>query len=80
MEQLMKCYELRDMGKLSWFLGIRVIRDCTQKKIWLCQDSYIWKIATSFHLDDRWPVFTPITTDALQLHDGQVLPQDIYAY
>jgi len=46
---LMK-YEMRDLGELSWFLGIRVIRDRSQKKLWLCQDSYIKKIAATFHL------------------------------
>ena len=51
-EQLTEHYDLRNMGNLSWFLGIRVIRDHAQKKIWLYQDSYIRKMATTFHLED----------------------------
>ena len=51
-EKLIEHYELRDIGELSWFLGIRVIRDHKQRKIWLCQDSYIKKMATTFYLDD----------------------------
>ena len=35
-KQLKRHYDLRDMGHLSWFLGIRVICDRAQKKIWLC--------------------------------------------
>jgi hypothetical protein len=52
-EKLMSRYEIREMGELNWFLGIQVVRDRAQKKLWLCQDSYISKITASFHLDDR---------------------------
>ncbi|THC87359.1 hypothetical protein EYZ11_013195 [Aspergillus tanneri] len=45
-------YELRNMGELSWFLGIRVIRDRTNRKLWLCQDAYIEHMATRYHLND----------------------------
>jgi hypothetical protein len=41
---LMEHYEMTEMGKISWFLGIRVIRDRNQKRIWLCPDSYFDKI------------------------------------
>ncbi|KAM4067341.1 reverse transcriptase (RNA-dependent DNA polymerase) [Hirsutella rhossiliensis] len=44
--QLQSHYELTDQGEVSWFLGIRVIRDRDARKVWLCQDSYIDKIAT----------------------------------
>jgi len=30
---LMQKYEMRDLGELSWFLGIRVIRDRSQRKL-----------------------------------------------
>jgi hypothetical protein len=35
-EKLIGHYDLRDIGELSWFLGIRIICDREQKKIWLC--------------------------------------------
>lgn len=28
-------WELRDMGEASWFLGIRILRDRQQHKLWL---------------------------------------------
>jgi hypothetical protein len=34
----------------TWFLGIRVIRDRTLGKLWLCQDSYIEKITSRYKL------------------------------
>jgi hypothetical protein len=65
---------MRDLGELSWFLGIRVIRDRVQKKLWLCQDSYIRKIATTFHLIDRKPPTTPLAVEELVPSDKQATP------
>jgi hypothetical protein len=46
-------YEIRDLGELKWFLGIRILRDRENRKLWLCQDSYVEKITHRFHLEDR---------------------------
>ncbi len=40
-QRLFNKYEFKDLGEIKWFIGIRVIRDRTQRKLWLCQDSYI---------------------------------------
>jgi hypothetical protein len=37
-------YETRSLGQLSWFLGIRIIRDHVKGKVWMLQDSYITKV------------------------------------
>jgi hypothetical protein len=79
-EAFMERYEIRDLGQLTWFLGIRVMRDRQQRKIWLCQDSYIEKITKAFHLEDVKPARTPMTTEELVPYDGKSSPQDIYAY
>ena len=36
------------MGEIKWFIGIRVIRSREQRKVWLCQDAYIDRIAARF--------------------------------
>jgi hypothetical protein len=79
-QALMQRYEIRDLGELSWFLGIRVIRDGMQKKLWLCQDSYIRKIATTFYLTDRKPPVTPLATEELIPNTEQATAQKIYQY
>jgi hypothetical protein len=71
---------MRDLRELSWFLGIRVIRDRRQKKLWLCQDSYIRKIANTFHLIDRKPPATPLATKELTPNIEQATAQKIYLY
>jgi hypothetical protein len=73
-------YEMRDLDRLSWFLGIRIIRNRSQRKLWLCQDAYIKKIANTFHLTDRKPPATPLAVEELVPNDKQATPQDIYLY
>jgi hypothetical protein len=38
---------MRDCGPVSWFLGIRVIRNRPERKIYLCQDAYIERMVHS---------------------------------
>ncbi|KAI1663301.1 Pol protein [Pyrenophora tritici-repentis] len=49
-QQLRAAYDVRFLGELKWFLGIRVIRDRSQKKIWLMQDSFIDKVAAKYNI------------------------------
>src|SRR5437773_4585086 len=76
-DALLRKYEMKDMGELKWFLGIRVIRDRSQGKLWLCQDSYVEKITHKYNLQFRKPSLTPILTDHLMLNAGQATPQQI---
>ena len=52
LDQLQARYEMRDLGPLAWFLGIRIVRDREAKKLWLCQDSYIDKVVSKYRLQD----------------------------
>lgn len=49
-QKLLSTYEIRELGELQWFLGIRVIRQEATQSISLVQDSFIDKIATKFDL------------------------------
>jgi hypothetical protein len=51
-KSLMKRFEMRMLEELKWFLRIRIIRDRVNRKIWFCQDSYISKMMTKFHLKE----------------------------
>jgi hypothetical protein len=50
-KRLEAAYDLRKLGELKWFLGIRVLRDWTAGTIWLIQDSFIDKAVKKFDLD-----------------------------
>ena len=61
---LLAVYEIRCLGYLSWFLGIRVI--ITKDKLYLCQDSYIEKIAEKYNIAaTNYHAKTPLSTDLL---------------
>jgi hypothetical protein len=67
-KSLMKRFEMRVLRKLKWFLRIRIIRDRVNRKIWLCQDSYISKIMTKFHLEEM-KIFKTSLTKILRINE-----------
>jgi hypothetical protein len=43
---------MRILNELKWFLKTKTTQDRVNRKIWLCQNSYISKIVTKFHLKE----------------------------
>jgi hypothetical protein len=79
-EQLMQKYEMKDLGEAQWFLGIRIIRHRPTRRLWLCQDSYIDKIAGRFHQKDALRVQAPFPVDNLEPYDILAHPMSITGY
>ena len=48
--KLMNKYEIQKLGEVEHFLGVRIVRDRSQRKLWLVQDSYIDKIAKKYNI------------------------------
>jgi hypothetical protein len=55
-------YKMSVLGELKWFLGIHVLRDRSQRLLWLSQEAYVEKIAKQYEIDltSRFPD-TPMT-------------------
>ena len=81
-EKLLDAYKMREMGELKWFLGIRIIRDKTLRKIWLYQDLYITKICNKYRNKERInkTLLTPISTQQLQPYKGTATKAQILEY
>ncbi|EED21271.1 hypothetical protein TSTA_085020 [Talaromyces stipitatus ATCC 10500] len=77
-KKLTSKYEIRQMEKFEWFLNMRIVRDRKQRKIWICQDSYITKIAKKFGLTQN-NTKTPISID-LQPSESEAMNEDIHLY
>jgi len=77
---LLARYELKDLGELKWYLGIRIIRDRARGKLWMCQDSYLEKIVHRYHLEFRKYPSTPMTIEPMPPNSQQATPQQILAY
>jgi hypothetical protein len=73
-------YEMKDLGELNWYLGIRVIRDRGQGKLWICQDSYIEKIIHRYNLEFRKHPSTPMSIEPMAHSSQQASPQQILAF
>lgn len=79
--QLKRMWEMRDLGELEWFLNIRIIRDRTNRKLWLSQDTYIDRIVDRFHKHDANRAKTPLPggIDLTSKYDGTAsVPTRLY--
>ncbi|KAG5742632.1 hypothetical protein H9Q70_014615, partial [Fusarium xylarioides] len=78
---LKETYELQDKGEAEWFLGIRIVRDRPNKKIYLCHDSYLEKYAVKYDLNKRnWFPTIPIPVAKLSKREDQASPAYIKSY
>ena len=77
---LMK-FQMRIFEKLNWFLNIRIIRNWKSQKIWLCQNSYIEKIAVKFNVENFKNIIV-FLTEFFKNSDDEifVIDQTIYEY
>ena len=56
-------FDITDVGELEYMLGIRVVRDRPNRKIYLDQSAYINKIITRFGMHNSHPVSTPLAVN-----------------
>jgi hypothetical protein len=61
MTELQKTIEIIDMGPASLYLGNRIIRDRSRRKIWLSQKSYCIELLRVWNLSNCTPASTPMS-------------------
>ncbi len=81
-DSLLSIYNMHDLGELEWFLGIRVVRDRDERKIWLCQDTYAEKVAHKFNRVDTniKPPRTPMSTESMEKYAGEATKFEVHHY
>ena len=55
-----KRFKMESLGECTYFLGMRVSRDCESKTIILTQDKYISNMLQEYQMDNCQPVTTPM--------------------
>ena len=75
-----EAYELREMGDIEYFLGIRVIRDREERKLCLSHNIYIKKITGKFDLINGICPLIPIPALELLPYQGTALRAQIKEY
>ena len=53
-------FAMKDLGPAQQILGIRIMRDRKNKRLWLSQEKYIKKVLDRFNMKDAKPVGTPL--------------------
>lgn len=61
-------FKLRDLGELSYFLGVKITRDRGRRTILLNQDKYVKSILERFGMRESAAAPTPMSTTAHDLH------------
>ncbi len=75
---LKQAYELHDEGEVRFFLGIQVIRDREQRRIYLCHEAYIDRIASKYSIEQMgtFPT-TPIVAHEIPKRKDPATKQEI---
>jgi hypothetical protein len=53
-------FEMKDMGEANYVLGVKIIRDRSQRLLGLTQETYIKKMLERYHMQDNKPMDTPV--------------------
>ena len=76
-KELTKKFEIKNLGKPSLLLGMKISRDRESKIITLSQTHYIDKILERIGLQDANPVTTPIDPNVnLEVDEGEIEDDD----
>ena len=62
-QELSQTFEMKDLGTLHHFLGVKVIQDQLSKSIWIGQPMYTEKILLRFDVHNSKPVGSPVNPD-----------------
>jgi hypothetical protein len=76
-------YEMTDLGEIDSYLGVRITRNRSIKRLEIDQSHYISEIIDRFGMTDANPARTPLPAGAethLIKHDGDASPAEIKSY
>ena len=75
---LAKKLDIKDMGKLHYFLGLKVVQDEESGDIWIGQPAYTENLLKKFGMDTSKQVSTPVDTSTKFAEDEQSVDQQRY--
>ncbi|KAK2073974.1 hypothetical protein P8C59_008211 [Phyllachora maydis] len=59
-KRLNKVYTIKDLGPAAYFLGVQIIRDRPNRRLWLNQSQYVEEAVIRFNLADSKPISIPL--------------------
>lgn len=61
-QALAKRFDIKDMGKLHYFLGMKVVQNDETNEVWIGQPVYTQNLLKKFGMEDAKSVKTPVET------------------
>ena len=61
-KSLAKKFDIKDLGRLHHFLGMKVVQDETMGNVWVGQHAYTENLLRKFGMESAKPVATPVDT------------------
>ena len=59
LQALSQKFQVKDMGELNYFLGVKVVQDHNAGSVWIGQQSYTESILRKFGMQDAKKIQTP---------------------
>ena len=69
-QALSQQFQVKDMGELHYFLGVKVAQDHKAGSVWIGQQSYTENILKKFGMEDAKSIRTPVDTSAKLIKGG----------
>ena len=76
-----KCFKVKDIGELHYFLGIAIIQDYKNGKTWIGQSNYTTNVFTKFGMENSKQISTPVDVNDKLLaasEDSELVDQQLY--
>ena len=80
-EALAKCFKVKDMEELHYFLGIAITQDYENGKTWIAQSNYTTNVLTKFGMENSKQISTPVDVKDKLLaasEDSELVDQRLY--
>ena len=80
-EALAKQFDIKDMGRLHYFLGMKILQDDQSGDVWIGQPAYTESFLKKFGMFESKPVSTPVDTRTKLLKatdEDQCVDQQLY--
>ena len=66
-------FDVKDLGRLHYFLGMKIVQDDSSRDVWIGQPAYVDKVVEKFGMKDAKSVATPVDPSAklVKAEDGE---------
>ena len=57
-------FDVKDLGELNYFLGVQVIQDHKDGKVWIGQPTFTESVLKKYGMEEAKPISTPVNVNS----------------